>query len=92
MIRFEQTFMNFLLEHQEKHKRTHNFLILMDAMISAANHIQHYYLTGALKGNLGLAGDVNVQGEDPLQRVHGDRQMPESNNPPGADDGSSKLF
>jgi len=52
MIRFEQTFMNFLLEHQEKHNRTHHFLILMDGLISAAKHIQHYYLTGALKGNL----------------------------------------
>ena len=67
MVRFEQTFMNFLLEHQEKHHRTHHFLILMDALISAANHIQHYYLTGALKGNLGLAGAVNVQGEDVMR-------------------------
>ena len=64
MIRFEQTFMNFLLEHQERQHRTHHFLILMDAMISAAKHIQYYYLTGALKGNLGMAGSVNVQGED----------------------------
>jgi fructose-1,6-bisphosphatase I len=67
MIRFEQTFMNFLLHHQEKYNRTHHFLILMDALISAAKHIQHYYLTGALKGNLGLAGEVNVQGEDVLR-------------------------
>ena len=67
MIRFEQTFMNFLLQHQEKHKRTYHFLILMDAMISAAKHIQHYYLTGALRGNLGLAGEVNVQGEDVMR-------------------------
>ena len=67
MIRFEQTFMNFLLQHQEKHNRTYHFLILMDAMISAAKHIQHYYLTGALRGNLGLAGDVNVQGEDVMR-------------------------
>ena len=59
--------MSFLLEHQEKHNRTHHFLILMDAMISAAKHIQQYYLTGALKGNLGLAGDVNVQGEDVMR-------------------------
>ena len=49
MIRTEQTFMNFLLQHQERHKRTYHFLILMDALISAAKHIQHYYLTGALK-------------------------------------------
>ena len=67
MIRFEQTFMNFLLHHQERHNRTYHFLILMDALISAAKHIEHYYLTGALKGNLGLAGDVNVQGEDVLR-------------------------
>ena len=66
-VAFEQTFMNFLLQHQEKHHRTHDFLILMDALISAAQHIQHYYLTGALKGNLGLTGAVNVQGEDVMQ-------------------------
>ena len=67
MVRFEQTFINFLLQHQEKHNRTYHFLILMDAMISAAKHIQHYYLTGALKGNLGLAGNVNIQGEDVMR-------------------------
>ncbi len=39
----------------------------MDALISAAKHIQHYYLTGALKGNLGLAGQLNIQGEDVLR-------------------------
>ncbi len=66
-VAFEQTFMNFLLQHQERHNRTHDFLILMDALISAAQHIQRYYLTGALKGNLGLAGAVNVQGEDVMQ-------------------------
>ncbi len=64
MIQFEQTFMNFLLEHQERQHRSGHFLILMDAIISAARHIQHYYLTGALKNNLGLAGSINVQGED----------------------------
>jgi fructose-1,6-bisphosphatase I len=67
MIRFEQTLTSFLLDHQEKYNRTYNFLILMDALISAAKHIEHYYLTGALKGNLGLAGNVNVQGEDVLR-------------------------
>jgi fructose-1,6-bisphosphatase I len=67
MMRFEQTFNSFLLQHQEKHNRTYHFLILLDALISAAKHIQHYYLTGALKGNLGLAGDVNVQGEDVMR-------------------------
>ena len=67
MVHFEETFMNFLLHHQERHNRTHHFLILMDAIISAAKHIQHYYLTGALKGNLGLAGRRNVQGEDVMR-------------------------
>lgn len=67
MIRFEQTFMNFLLQHQEKYNRTYHFLILMDALINAARHIQHYYLTGALKGNLSLAGAINVQDEDVMR-------------------------
>ena len=66
MIRFEETLMNFLLHHQERHNRTYHFLILMDALISAAKHIQYYYLTGTLKGNIGLAGAVNVHGEDVL--------------------------
>ncbi len=64
MMQFEETVMGFLLDHQEKHHRTQHFLILMDALISAAKHIEHSYLTGALKGNVGLAGNVNVQGED----------------------------
>jgi len=66
-MRFEQTFMNFLLHHQERHNRTYHFLILMDALISAAKHIQHYYLTGALKGNLGIAGEINIQGEEVMR-------------------------
>jgi fructose-1,6-bisphosphatase I len=65
-MRFEQTFMNFILRHQEKHNRTYHFLILMDALVSAAKHIQHYYLTGVLRGNLGLTGTVNVHGEDTM--------------------------
>ncbi len=67
MLRFEQTFMDFLLQHQERHNRTYHFLILMEGLINAAKHIQHYYLTGALKGNLGSAGDVNVQGEEVMR-------------------------
>ena len=67
MLQFEQTFMNFLLHHQEKHNRTYNFLILMDALMSAAKHIQYYYLTGALKGHLGFADAINVQGEDVMR-------------------------
>jgi len=67
MMQFEQTFLNFLLHHQEKYNRTYHFLILMDAVMSAAKYIQHYYLTGALKGNLGMAGVVNVQGEEVMR-------------------------
>ena len=67
MSRFEQTFDNFLLQHQERHNRTYHFLILMDAVISAAKRIQYYYLTGALKGILGSAGNVNVQGENVMR-------------------------
>ncbi len=66
-MQFEQTFMNFLLDHQEKHNRTHHFLILMEALMSAAKHIQYYYLTGALKGHLGFTNTVNVQGEDVMR-------------------------
>lgn len=59
--------MNFLIAHQEKYNRTYHFLILMDAIISAAKHIQYYYLTGALKGNLGHAHEINIQGEDVMR-------------------------
>jgi len=67
MIQFEQTFSNFLMRHQEKYNRTYHFLILMDAIMAAAKRIEHYYRTGALKNNLGLAGSVNVHGENVLQ-------------------------
>ena len=67
MLQFDQTFMDFLLDHQERHRRTYHFLILMNSILNAAKRIQHYYLTGALRGNLGLAGSVNVQGEQVLQ-------------------------
>ena len=67
MLHFEETFMDFLLEHQERHNRTYHFLILMNSLLNAAKRIQHYYLTGALRGNLGLAGSTNVQGEEVLQ-------------------------
>ncbi len=67
MIQFEQTFMNFLLAHQEKYNRTYHFPVLMDAIISAAKRIQYYYLTGALKGNLGCTDKINIQGEDVMR-------------------------
>jgi len=67
MLQFEQTFMDFLLEHQERYNRTYHFLILMNSILNVAKRIQHYYLTGALRGNLGLSGAVNVQGEDVMK-------------------------
>ncbi|MBI5489122.1 MAG: hypothetical protein HY905_17435 [Deltaproteobacteria bacterium] len=67
MISCEQTFMDFLLQHQEKHNRTYHFLILMNSVLNAARRIQHYYLTGALRGLLGRTGTTNVQGEPVLQ-------------------------
>ncbi|MCZ7582522.1 MAG: hypothetical protein M5R36_03855 [Deltaproteobacteria bacterium] len=66
-MRLEQTFMNFLLEHQQHHKRTLNFLILMEAIVTAAKYIQHYYELGALENNLGQAGSTNVQGESQMR-------------------------
>lgn len=63
MLNFEITFMDFLLQHQERHGRTYHFLILMNSILNAAKRIQHYYLTGALSGNLGLSGLINIQGE-----------------------------
>jgi fructose-1,6-bisphosphatase I len=56
-----------LLEHQERYNRTYHFLILMNSIMNAAKRIQHYYLTGALRENLGLAGSVNVQGEEVMK-------------------------
>jgi fructose-1,6-bisphosphatase I len=66
-MQFDKTFMDFLLEHQERHNRTYHFLILMNSILNAAKRIQFYYQTGALRGNLGLAGSTNIQGEDVLK-------------------------
>jgi fructose-1,6-bisphosphatase I len=63
-MRLERTFLNFLLEHQQQHKRTLNFLILMESIMTAARYIQFYYQTGGVDKNLGEAGQVNVQGEN----------------------------
>jgi len=67
MRQFEQTFRNFLMRHQEKYNRSYHFLILMDAIITAAKRIELYYRTGALKDNLGASGNTNVHGEKVLQ-------------------------
>jgi fructose-1,6-bisphosphatase I len=66
-MKFEQTLLNFLMRHQEKYNRTFHFLVLMDAIVTAAKRIELYYRTGALQGNLGLAGSTNVQGEEVMQ-------------------------
>jgi fructose-1,6-bisphosphatase I len=66
MLQFEKTFMDFLLEHQERHGRSYHFLILMNSIMNAGKRIQFYYSTGALRGDLGLEGTVNIQGEDVL--------------------------
>jgi fructose-1,6-bisphosphatase I len=64
MLTFEDTFMDFLLEHQERRNRSYHFLILMNSLLNAAKRIQFFYQTGALRGNLGQAGEMNCQGED----------------------------
>jgi fructose-1,6-bisphosphatase I len=66
-MKFEQTLLNFLMRHQEKYNRTFHFLVLMDAIVSAAKRIELYYRTGALQGNLGLAGSTNIQGEEVMK-------------------------
>ncbi|GAG78185.1 unnamed protein product, partial [marine sediment metagenome] len=38
-----------------------------DAIVTAARRIELYYRTGALQGNLGSAGSINVHGENVLQ-------------------------
>jgi fructose-1,6-bisphosphatase I len=67
MVQFEQTFRNFIMRHQENYNRSYHFLILMDAIITAATRIELYYRTGALKDNLGASGSTNVHGEKVLQ-------------------------
>jgi fructose-1,6-bisphosphatase I len=67
MVQFEQTFENFIMRHQENYNRSYHFLILMDAIITAATRIELYYRTGALKDNLGASGSTNVHGEKVLQ-------------------------
>jgi fructose-1,6-bisphosphatase I len=67
MVQFEQTFRNFIMRHQENFNRSYHFLILMDAIITAATRIELNYRTGALKDNLGASGSTNVHGEKVLQ-------------------------
>lgn len=60
---YDRTFMHFLLEHQEETRRSLNFLILMEAIVTAAMDMQHQYNIAAIQGNLGATDEENVQGE-----------------------------
>jgi fructose-1,6-bisphosphatase I len=62
-MELESSFMSFLLNHQQKHGRTLNFLILMEAILTAAKQIRECYINGAMQQNLGEAGSTNIQGE-----------------------------
>jgi fructose-1,6-bisphosphatase I len=62
-MQLEQSFIHFLLSHQYAKKRTLNFVILMQSIVSAARYIRHHYEIAGIQGNLGSAGSINVQGE-----------------------------
>ncbi len=66
-MKLEQSFMDFMLHHQERHKRTYNFLVLLEAVQTAAKYIQYFYQTGSLKNLMGEAGITNVQGENVME-------------------------
>jgi fructose-1,6-bisphosphatase I len=66
-VQLDETFMNFLLNHQRKNKRTLNFLILMESLMTAARKIDYLYRSGALRRTLGEAGATNVQGESVMK-------------------------
>lgn len=55
--------MDFMLHHQERHHRSYNFLVLLEAVQTAAKYIQYFYQTGSLKNMMGEAGAVNCQDE-----------------------------
>jgi fructose-1,6-bisphosphatase I len=66
-MQLDETFMNFLLNHQRKNKRTLNFLILMESLMTAARKIDYLYRSGALRRTMGEAGTTNVQGESVMK-------------------------
>lgn len=66
-MKLEQTFMDFMLHHQERHKRSYNFLVLLEAVQTAAKYIQYFYATGSIKNLMGEAGFTNVQGENVMK-------------------------
>ncbi len=59
--------MDFMLHHQENHKRSYNFLVLLEAVQTAAKYIQYFYQTGSLKNVMGEAGITNVHGESVME-------------------------
>ncbi len=66
-MKLKQTFMDFMLHHQERHNRSYKFLVLMEAIQAAAKYIQYFYQTGSLKNLMGEAGFTNVQGENVMK-------------------------
>ena len=66
-MKLEQSFMDFMLHHQEHHNRSYKFLVLMEAIQAAAKYIQYFYQTGSLKNLMGDAGITNVHGENVMK-------------------------
>jgi fructose-1,6-bisphosphatase I len=66
-MELEQTFMNFLLHHQERHNRTYHFLSSWTPSSARQTHRALLHHRG-LEGNLGCTDRVNGQGEDVMQR------------------------
>jgi fructose-1,6-bisphosphatase I len=66
-MKLEQSFMDFMLHHQEKHNRSYKFLVLLEAVQTAAKYIQYFFQTGSLKNLMCEAGITNVQGESVME-------------------------
>lgn len=66
-MKLEQSFMDFMLHHQQRHNRSYKFLALMEALQAAAKYIQYYYQTGSMNNLMGEAGFTNVQGENVMK-------------------------
>ena len=66
-MELEISFTSFLLRHQEKNKRSLNFLILMESILTAAKQIRQFYSQASLARNLDEAGTENVQGESVMK-------------------------
>jgi fructose-1,6-bisphosphatase I len=66
-MKLDQSFMDFMLHHQELHKRSYNFLVLLEAIQTAAKYIQYFYQTGSLKNLMCEAGFTNVQDENVME-------------------------